>query len=75
MGGERSKEETGGAKRLRQVLVGLEVTGYPVVRRERFGARGIYIPYRFPIQRGAKELLRVSQPSNSWNMLEHVFFF
>ena len=38
---------------------------YPVVRRERFGARGTHIPYRFPIQWGVKELLRLSQPSNS----------
>ena len=29
------------------------------------GARGIHIPYIFPIRWGAKELLRVSQPSNS----------
>ena len=30
---------------------------YLVVRRERFGARGIHLPYIFPIQWGAKELL------------------
>ena len=36
-----------------------------VVGRERFGAFGVHIPYIFPIQWGAKELLRVSQPSNS----------
>ena len=29
--------------------------------RERFGARGIHIPHTFPIELGAKELLRVSQ--------------
>ena len=38
---------------------------YPVVRRERFGARGTHIPYIFLIQWGAKELLGVSQPSSS----------
>jgi len=42
----------------------------PVVWRERFGARGIHIPYIFPIQWGAKELLRVSQASNS---IDHLF--
>ena len=29
------------------------------------GARGIHIPYLLPIKWGAKELLRVSQPSSS----------
>ena len=44
-----------------------------VVMRERYNERGSHIPdiyiyiyiYIFPIQRGAKELLRVSQASNS----------
>ena len=42
---------------------------YPVVRRERFGARGTHIPYIFLIQWGAKELLGVSQPFVSWGRL------
>ena len=42
---------------------------YPVVRREL--RSGIHIPYIFPIQWGAKELLRVSQPSNSQ---DHLFW-
>ena len=49
-----------------QVLLDVEMLGksgsiYPCVRRERFGARGIQIPYIFPIQWGANELLRLSQ--------------
>ena len=40
---------------------------FPVVRRERFGAIAfLYSQQRFPIQWGAKELLRVSQPSDRY---------
>ena len=35
---------------------------WPVVRRERSGARGIHIPYIFPIQCGAKNL------PNNWRL-------
>ena len=38
---------------------------YQVVRRELGSVWGSHIPYIFPIQWGAKELLRASQPSNS----------
>ena len=42
------------------------ITCYPVVRRERFGARGIHIPYIFPIQWGAvRSYLEFPKPSNS----------
>ena len=36
---------------------------YPVVRRERFGARGIHIPYIFPIQWGASWSYESSFPT------------
>ena len=46
-----------------------------VVKRERFGARGIpYSPTIFPIQWEAKELLRVSQPYIWLVVLEHFLF-
>ena len=38
----------------------------PAVMRERFGASGIHISCIFPIKWGAKELLRVSQPSDTF---------
>ena len=37
---------------------------YPVIGRELRSVWGIHIPYIFPIKWGAKELLRVSEPSN-----------
>ena len=42
---------------------------YPVVGRELRRVWGIHILYLFPIKWGAKELLRVSQPSNNSNNL------
>ena len=53
---------------------------YPAVGRERFGAFGGFIFPIFPIQWGAKELLRVSQPFNSrwppfWLMCFDDIFF
>ena len=42
---------------------------YPVVGRERFGAFGVLI---FPISWGAKELVGVSHPSNSYWILMQI---
>ena len=54
----------------------VETLCYPVVNGGSDSVWGIHIPYIFPIEWGAKELIRVSQPSNSsgyvkianWNM-------
>ena len=71
------KKSQAAEQNLRLPLRGLEyseliclVVCYPVVRREGFGVWGIHLPYVFPIQWGAKELL--TEPSNS---LEHVVVF
>ena len=43
----------------------MKISFYPMVRREQFGARGIHIPNKNgDIMH--KELLRVSQPHDSW---------
>lgn len=37
---------------------------YPVARRERFGGKGIHIPYIFPIQWGAHAELQIEFPNH-----------
>ena len=49
---------------------------YPVVGRERFGARGTRIPYRFPMNNGEPPgaTNRVSQPTTSVEFLSNSDF-
>ena len=54
--------------------------GYPVARRERFGARGISIPYTFPMKNvGAKERLGYSYslhiPYEKWGAVRSYLEF
>ena len=55
----------GSAGKINSLLLNMTHLYYPVVRRELRSDWGIHIPFIFPIQWGAKELLRVSQLSDS----------